>query len=779
MVIVLQIAETTEVQMTPARERLPEGVKKVVLHIAAFLGGLLLSSVQAGNGISPFGVCFLAAVPPRYIFSAGTGAAAGYLLTQESMPALRYVAALLSAGVLSRLSCEFEKIRSFKLLPACIACLVCFLTGMAASLPEALTLQGFLLVLGESAAAFAMAYFLATGLCTAQLWRQDGLSDVRALPGVCVSLFLLLLSVADIALFGVSFARIATVYLLLLFARLYRETGGAIAGLAAAGVFLMDGALGLAAFAYGAAGFCVGMFAHAKRYVGACVLLAAYAAAILFTGGGVRPLIEAGLAALLFLATPQTLLRKVERVTAATVLGAQENPQRREILTRLRETTQAVDEMSQSVKKVSALLQSPTVGETETVYARVREEVCTSCGRQALCWEKNSHDTLHAFAQMHQMLTNHMPLHPTSVPPVLAGRCIRLTTLTESFGRGYIRSVERSAAQMKINEVRQVTAEQFDSLCDILRDFSAELSTELCFDETAAGRVRACLQSTFGFSAAAVSCVYNAENRLRLQLEFADGQALPPKTELHEALEQALARPLELPDMHTHGTTVQMTFCERNVYRVEAAAAKITADNERLCGDSYESFYDGRGHYIVILSDGMGQGARAAVDSTMAATLTAKLVKAGAGFHSALKMVNAALMLKSGEESLATLDILSVDLYAGQGRFYKAGAAKSLICRGHQCQEIKRASLPAGILKEARFATVEGALADGDLVVLASDGAFDGDDAVFRRILAAAEEKPCAEIAKSLADAAAARTASAHRDDITVIAVRIRKNPEE
>ena len=60
----------------------------------------------------------------------------------------------------------------------------------------------------------------------------------------------------------------------------------------------------------------------------------------------------------------------------------------------------------------------------------------------------------------------------------------------------------------------------------------------------------------------------------------------------------------------------------------------------------------------MILSDGMGTGPRAALDSAMASGLMARLVKAGFGFQSALRLVNSSLLLKSRDESLATLDIV-------------------------------------------------------------------------------------------------------------------------
>lgn len=763
--------------MVQAARALPNPIKGVITHTAAFLCGLLLSSVRLDDA-APFGVSFLAAMPVRYLFSAGAGAAAGCLLTLDSVSALRYIAAILSAGVLVRLSREFERLRDLRLLPSCIAFLVCFLTGVAASAAGGFSGTAFLAVLGESAAAFGAAWCFAVSLAAGKRALAQETLETQLLPGVCVTVFMLLLSVADADVFGVSPARIITVYLLLLFAWLFRETGGAVAGLAAAGVFLLDGSLGIAACAYGAAGLLCGVAMREKRLVGTVVLLCTYAAALLFTSGGWQQVLEALLGAGLFAATPASVLRRMQRRASETINSAQDNPQRREILSRLSGAVHAVDEMAQSVKSVSAMLETPVAPQGSEVTARAHEEVCTDCGRQTLCWEKHRDETLHDFSELYRMLSRGETPDVQHLPSALHGRCIRQTSLCESFARQYIRATERGAAQVKINEVRQVTAEQFDSLCDMLRDFSTELSTELCFDETAAQRAKDCLRTQFGILPQDVNCVCGETDRLRLRVTFADAVKAPPQAELREALEEAIGRPLELPCIQAGEQGLQVTFCERTEFCVEAGAARRAADRERRCGDSYESFYDGRGGYVAVLSDGMGQGTRAAVDSTLAVALFTKLCKAGVHFHSALRLVNAALMLKSAEESLATLDVLRVDLYTGKAEFYKAGAAKSLLLRNGTCREIKRASLPAGILKEARFAVAEGKLLDGDVAVLASDGAFDADEGALRRSLPALREKPCDKIAERLLEVATQKKVP-HRDDITVLVLRIRKNPRD
>lgn len=104
-------------------------------------------------------------------------------------------------------------------------------------------------------------------------------------------------------------------------------------------------------------------------------------------------------------------------------------------------------------------------------------------------------------------------------------------------------------------------------------------------------------------------------------------------------------------------------------------ATQLGNSESKLCGDSF-CYVDGQnGRVNVILSDGMGSGGAAAVDSTMTAELLRRLIEAGVSLDAALKLVNSALLVKSGDESLSTIDIVGVDLYTGCVDFYKAGAA--------------------------------------------------------------------------------------------------------
>lgn len=91
-------------------------------------------------------------------------------------------------------------------------------------------------------------------------------------------------------------------------------------------------------------------------------------------------------------------------------------------------------------------------------------------------------------------------------------------------------------------------------------------------------------------------------------------------------------------------------------------------------------------------------------------------------------MVNSALLVKSSEESLATLDCACVDLFTGKCEFYKAGAPKSYVIKNGALNMCELSSMPAGILRGIEFAKRTAVLAVGDELIMMSDGVTDAGD---------------------------------------------------
>ena len=158
----------------------------------------------------------------------------------------------------------------------------------------------------------------------------------------------------------------------------------------------------------------------------------------------------------------------------------------------------------------------------------------------------------------------------------------------------------------------------------------------------------------------------------------------------------------------------------------------------------------------------------------MTCAMAESLLKAGIGFDSMLETVNAALMAKSGDESLATLDLTCIDLFTGEAEFRKAGAACTLVRRGRHAEVIEASSVPVGIMPGVTFACYRRQLAPGDVVVLVSDGVVaTGHEWVLDLVRDwDAEENPNT-LAQRITAEAKKRRSDGREDDITALVLTL------
>ena len=217
----------------------------------------------------------------------------------------------------------------------------------------------------------------------------------------------------------------------------------------------------------------------------------------------------------------------------------------------------------------------------------------------------------------------------------------------------------------------------------------------------------------------------------------------------------------------------RLVFCEKPLLEAKFGTVSINAAGEKFCGDFFESFVDQYGCAHMILSDGMGSGEHAALDSMMTAGLVARMVRAGFRFGPAIKLVNSALLLKSEEESFATVDAFSINLYTGSANFYKAGAEASFVIKNGRVSKVENISLPAGILGGAEYEQSSMHLGEGDIVVLITDGVTaSGSDWIFSELRSLSEKSP-EEIAEGIAKTAFERRLDGHSDDITAAVMKL------
>ena len=248
------------------------------------------------------------------------------------------------------------------------------------------------------------------------------------------------------------------------------------------------------------------------------------------------------------------------------------------------------------------------------------------------------------------------------------------------------------------------------------------------------------------------------------------------KSDLIRRVSTACSRKFDLPIVNDAENLTMISFHEKTIFDIEYGIAQHSYNNYKLCGDSYVAFNDGKGNFVALLSDGMGSGGRACVDSSMASGLMQRLILAGFGFNCALKLVNSAMLFKSSDESLATLDIAKIDLYSGTVQFYKAGACETTIIHGNKTSKALCRNLPAGILRSVAFEVTEKQLSDGDIIVMVSDGAIYEDSISVEELTKDHQNENAQKISDIILQSLVSGRADGHDDDVTVIVLKCKYN---
>ena len=407
------------------------------------------------------------------------------------------------------------------------------------------------------------------------------------------------------------------------------------------------------------------------------------------------------------------------------------------------------------------------------VIDNIHDSLCANCGRREVCWKQEHAATLEGMEALRPILEERGHLETMLLPGQLA-RCIHPAALCAAGDRAFALYRSRREARVHSEAMRTALTEQYSAVADALGVLSEQLGRPGSPEPYKSGRVAA-LFAQLGTPPLECAVTLDDLGRTRAAVTL-------PRTRFSEKELAALAgevgricrRSLEPPQVLSCKGMTTLLFAEKPLLRAVFGTAGAAARGE-ISGDAVQQFCSAAASQM-ILCDGMGTGRPAAVDGNLAAELTARLLKAGFTAELAARLVNVALALKSDEESGATLDLVSVDLYTGTARLFKAGAAPGFLVHGGKARAVGEASLPMGILGGVSGQSRVVHLAAGDYVVLVSDGLLaDGPGWVLQQLeLSAAKAEAPDLLAKKLVEAARARAVQRGRpDDITAAVLRL------
>lgn len=374
---------------------------------------------------------------------------------------------------------------------------------------------------------------------------------------------------------------------------------------------------------------------------------------------------------------------------------------------------QSINDIRTRLEGISKSLETTNV--KTSVCQNVKNDLCKGCDGFLTCWATNKVFTTRKFVELEKSIKTH-----NFVSDVDFAFCKNGENLVEEFEKSLSRYACEVSSKEQSTMMRQLLIEQFSSTEELLKDLECNAMVCVRIDEDLSDKCSRVLVN-YGFSVENVS-VYRSKNNNRtveiIVKKYSDADMIMLTVELGEVV----GCELEMPVVNKIGNITRLTFCEYCHYKISTGLVQSACNNNDYCGDTVERIWLSPSRYMVILSDGMGTGKRARLDSAFATSIISKLVVAGVSPETALKMLNSIMRVKGWDESFATIDLALIDLCTGKVKFVKSGASPSFILRDGNLIKIEGEAFPIGIIPKISPYISSYKLFENDRIILTSDG---------------------------------------------------------
>lgn len=223
------------------------------------------------------------------------------------------------------------------------------------------------------------------------------------------------------------------------------------------------------------------------------------------------------------------------------------------------------------------------------------------------------------------------------------------------------------------------------------------------------------------------------------------------------------------------------TYLSKDKFGMQIGIAKTNKDGETVSGDSNLQISLEDGKYLLAISDGMGSGPNARKSSQIAVKMLGRLLSNGFDKETSIELINNTILSNIKDETFATLDVMVLDLFAGNIEYIKNGACPTFIKNNKNIDIIKNLALPAGILNNIDLVVYDRDIENNDIVVMCSDGIVESNgeyknkEVWVKNLLEQIETTNTQKIADILLKEAIDNNYGKAKDDMTVIVTKIVK----
>lgn len=250
---------------------------------------------------------------------------------------------------------------------------------------------------------------------------------------------------------------------------------------------------------------------------------------------------------------------------------------------------------------------------------------------------------------------------------------------------------------------------------------------------------------------------------------------------LSQVLEEQIVIKKEKCGIKKEQKVCYQTYISKDIYSMQIGIAKINKDGENVSGDSSIQISLEDGKYLMAISDGMGSGPNARKSSQIAIKMLGRLLSNGFDKETSIELINNTISANIKDETYATLDIMVLDLYAGNIEYIKNGACPTFIKNNKNVDIIKNIALPAGILNDIDLVVYDRDVDCNDIIVMCSDGIIESNteytnkEIWVKNLLEKMETTNAQKIADILLKESIDNNFGKAKDDMTVIVTKIIK----
>ncbi|MDC4251604.1 stage II sporulation protein E [Clostridium perfringens] len=706
--------------------------------IMAMVAGLLISRVYLDmtfgvvQVLAPFGLAYLIAITNyerKYILSSSLGVILGYITLfnkVSNFSAYIIISTIVTIISMSKLNKKARNIASFIIVFSGL-----FVYGvLVGSSDIILHLIGAISV---TALVFPIYYVVSYTLkCIEEINTQHFFS-IDEIVSIELFICLLIVGIGTLSINDISFRNIAAILFIIALAFISDTNMGAGAGITM-GIILgfATGNLMESIAIYGACGLVAGIFRESGKLFTALSFNIIFIIVTLYSGVFNNiSFIEALVGTGIFLLIPKKIYNKISlEINKDKKVGHFSEVRfaeiKDELTERLKDFTEVLSIMGKSLNNLVGNDKLAIKNKGNALVENLSDRTCSDCDMRYMCWKRELHQTYNAFSDLIRNYEN----NSGAFPHELEKKCIKKYALVKNLEDIMNIYMVNETLKSRLGEGRKILSNHINNMSVTISEIVDEFGNELHLCTDVEKSIKKSLLK-YGINFGSLIC-YNDKNgriKIKMQMENCMGSQTCIKTVLpiiSETIGKNMSIGSEGCNINSKNNMCEIVIEEAPKYHINSHVAVATKEGEKFTGDSYSYGRTKDGNYITVISDGMGSGPEAGLESKVSVEIIEKFMEVGFDEKIAIDAVNAIMSIKfSEDEKFSTLDMNKIDLYTGNAKFMKVGAIESFIKRGNKVEVINSNTLPFGVLEEPDVDTVEKQVSNGDVIVSISDGILD------------------------------------------------------